>query len=165
MTSEVDQNMAEEGAKLPDHAVPDPQHDGWYCWPHIPPGKFAGQLGVLSFRPDGPGQARVMMQVEDRHMNPGGSIHGGAVMSFIDMALFAGGRCAGMTRAHYVTLDCATRFLSRGTVGKPLVAHVRLVRETRGGIVFLAGHLEQDGEVCYDFTGTLKRFRAPEDRK
>ena len=29
----------------------------------------------------------------------GGSIHGGAVMSFIDMALFAGGRCAGMADA------------------------------------------------------------------
>ena len=28
----------------------------------------------------------------------GGSIHGGAVMSFIDMALFAGGRCAGHGR-------------------------------------------------------------------
>lgn len=165
MTSEVDQNMAEEGVNLPDHAVPDPEHDGWHCWPHIPADKFAGQLGTLSFRPDGPGKAQVMMQVEDRHMNPGGSIHGGAVMSFIDMALFAGGRCAGMTRAHYVTLDCSTRFLNRGSVGKPLVAHVRLVRETRGGIVFLAGHCEQDGEPCYDFTGTLKRFRAPEDRK
>ena len=35
----------------------------------------------------------------------GGSIHGGAVMSFIDMAMFAGGRCAGMAEGHYVTLD------------------------------------------------------------
>ena len=34
----------------------------------------------------------------EAHLNMGGSIHGGAVMSFIDMALFAGGRCAGMAR-------------------------------------------------------------------
>lgn len=159
MEKDVDQNMADNAASLPDHAVPDPAREGWYCWPHIPADKFAGQLGVLSFRAIAPGRAEVMMQVEDRHMNPGGSIHGGAVMSFIDMALFAGGRCAGMQRAHYVTLDCSTRFLNRGSVGKPLVAHVRIVRETKGGLVFLAGECTQAGEACYDFTGTLKRVR------
>ena len=47
----------------------------------------------------------------------GGSIHGGAVMSFIDMAMFAGGRCAGMARGHYVTLDLTTHFLARGKAG------------------------------------------------
>ena len=50
----------------------------------------------------------------EAHMNMGGSIHGGAVMSFIDMAMFAGGRCAGMAQGHYVTLDMTTHFLARG---------------------------------------------------
>ena len=50
-------------------------------------------------------------------MNMGGSIHGGAVMSFIDMAMFAGGLCAGMERGHYVTLDLTTHFLARGQAG------------------------------------------------
>ena len=53
----------------------------------------------------------------EAHMNMGGSIHGGAVMSFIDMAMFAGGRCAGMEQGHYVTLDMTTHFLSRGKSG------------------------------------------------
>ena len=61
------------------------------------------------------------------HLNIGGSIHGGAVLSFIDMALFAGGRCAGMGEGHYVTLDCATHFIARGQIDVPLDAIVRMV--------------------------------------
>ena len=53
----------------------------------------------------------------EEHMNMGGSLHGGSVMSFIDMAMFAGGLCAGMERGHYVTLDLTTHFLARGRPG------------------------------------------------
>ena len=42
----------------------------------------------------------------------------------------------------------------------PLDAHVRLLKQTTGGLVFLQGHCEQDGEICYAFTGTLKRITA-----
>ena len=80
----------------------------------------------------------------EAHMNMGGSIHGGAVMSFIDMACFAGGRCAGMAQGHYVTLDLTTHFLARGKAGIPLDAHVELVRQTRS-FVFVQGVVRQDG--------------------
>ena len=98
------------------------------------------------------------MTPTDAHLNMGGSLHGGAVMSFIDMALFAGGRCAGMAEGHYVTLDMTTHFLGRGRAGPPLDAHVELVRQTPGH-VFLQGVVRQEGEACYSFTGTLKRIR------
>lgn len=90
----------------------------------------------------------------------GGSIHGGAVMSFIDMSLFAGGLCAGMERGHYVTLDLTTHFLARGQAGQPLDAHVEVVKQTRGH-VFLQGVVKQNDENCYSFTGTLKRVSRP----
>jgi acyl-coenzyme A thioesterase 13 len=149
--------------RAPPGVEPDPDHPGWYSWGDFPRGSFASRTGRLLFRPDGPGRAQCRMHPDESHLNMGGSIHGGAVMSFIDMALFAGGRCAGMAEGHYVTLDCATRFLARGRIGLPLDAHVRLVRQTPGGLVFLAGQVEQEGEVCYDFTGTLKRIRPPAD--
>ena len=94
----------------------------------------------------------------EAHMNMGGSIHGGAVMSFIDMAMFAGGRCAGMFQGHYVTLDMTTHFLARGKVGIPLDAHVELVKQTRSH-VFLQGVVRQGVDACYSFTGTLKRIK------
>ena len=97
-------------------------------------------------------------------LNMGGSIHGGAVMSFIDMAMFAGGRCAGMAEGHYVTLDCAVHFIARGRDGVPLDALVTLVSADPGGHVFLIGTCEQDGEPTHSFTGTLKRIAAQRTR-
>jgi uncharacterized protein (TIGR00369 family) len=149
--------------RLPSGAQPDPDHDGWYSWGDFPRGSFAGATGRLIFRPENEGQARVRMHPTEAHLNMGGSIHGGAVMSFIDMALFAGGRCAGMAEGHYVTLDCATHFIARGRIGIPLDAVVRLVGQTKGGHVFLSGHCEQDRQPTHSFTGTLKRIRTKDD--
>lgn len=146
---------------LPNGARPDPDHEGWYSWGDFPRGSFAAQTGRLLFKPDGPSRALTRMFPEEAHQNMGGSIHGGAVMSFIDMSLFAGGRCAGMAEGHYVTLDCHTRFVARGRIGVPLDAHVHLLKQTRGGLVFFEGHCEQEGEICYAFTGTLKRVTRP----
>ena len=142
----------------PSGAREDPDHPGWYSWVELDPDSFAAQTGKMIFRPDGPGKAVVRMFPEKRHLNLGGSLHGGMVMSFIDMALFGGGRCAGMARAHYVTLDLTTKFLARGEAGKPLDAHVELVRQTRS-LAFLQGVVRQDGAACYSFTGTLKKLR------
>jgi len=145
---------------LPTGARPDPDHPGWYSWGDMPAESFAAQTGRIVFRPDAPGRAVVRMFPEDRHLNLGGSMHGGAVMSFIDMALFSGGFCAGMARGHYVTLDMSTRFIARGRSGVPLDAHIRLLKQTPGGLVFIDGHCEQDGDICYSFTGTLKRIKS-----
>jgi acyl-coenzyme A thioesterase 13 len=145
-----------EDAAAPAGAKPDPDHPGWYSWGDFPRGSFAAATGRLLFRPAGPKRGECRMFPTEAHQNMGGSIHGGAVMSFIDMAMFVGGRCAGMSEGHYVTLDLTTHFLARGQPGIPLDAHVELVRQTRGH-AFLQGIVIQEGEPCYSFTGTLKR--------
>ena len=143
----------------PDSAQPDPDHPGWYSWGDPAPGTFVGATGKFVFRGEGDGQARVRWFPDDSHVNNGGSIFGGAILSFIDMVLFAGGRCAGMGEGHYVTLDCATHFIARGEINVPMDAVVRLVGETKGGLVFLSGHCEQGTRTTHSFTGTLKRLR------
>jgi uncharacterized protein (TIGR00369 family) len=142
----------------PTGARDDPDHPGWLSYGEFPEGSFAAATGKLLFRADGPARGIARMNVEPRHLNLGGSIHGGAVMSFIDMALFAAGRCAGMSEGQYVTLDLTTHFVARGRAGLPLEAHVELVRQTRS-LAFLQGVVRQEGEACYSFTGTLKRLR------
>ena len=151
--------MSDLESRVPTGAEPHPDHNGWLYWPDIPADSFAGQTGVLLFRPEG-GGARMRMFPTRKHLNNGGSIHGGAVMSFIDMALFAGMRCGGINDGHYVTLDCATHFIARGKIDTPLDAVVRLVGQTKGGHVFLQGQCEQDGQPTHSFTGTLKRIRG-----
>ena len=148
--------MAED-VGLPTGAQPDADNPGWYSWGDFPRGSFASATGRLLFKPDGPGRGICRMFPTEAHQNMGGSIHGGAVMSFIDMAMFAGGRCAGMMQGHYVTLDMTTHFLARGQVGIPLDAHVELVKQTRSH-VFLQGVVRQGEDACYSFTGTLKRI-------
>ena len=159
--SEDGQRLAAEGLEdvgLPSGVTEDPDHPGWYSWGDFPRGSFAAATGRFLFKPDGPGRGLCRIMPTEAHQNMGGSLHGGAVMSFIDMALFAGGRCAGMAEGHYVTLDMTTHFLARGRAGPPLDAHVQLVRQTRGH-VFLQGIVTQEDEPCYSFTGTLKRIR------
>lgn len=145
-----------EDVGVPTGATADAEHPGWFSWGDFPPSTFAAATGRLLFRPDGPGRGVARMVPTDDHMNLGGSIHGGAVMSFIDMAMFAGGKCAGLERGHYVTLDLTTHFLAPGRPGIPLDAHVELIRQTRGH-AFVQGVVKQSGENCYSFSGTLKR--------
>ena len=143
---------------LPQGAIEDPDHPGWYSWGDFPRSSFASATGRLLFKPDGPGRGIARIFPTEAHMNMGGSLHGGSVMSFIDMSMFAGGLCAGMDPGHFVTLDLTTHFLARGQPGTPLDAHVELVRQT-GGHAFLQGVVKQNGENCYSFSGTLKRMR------
>ena len=147
-----------EDVGLPAGATTDPDNDGWFSWGEFPRGSFAAATGRLLFRPNGPSRALTRMFPTEAHVNMGGSIHGGAVMSFIDMSLFAGGLCAGMARGHYVTLDLTTHFLARGMPGSPLEAEVELIRQTRS-FACMQGVVRQKGEPCYSFTGTLKRIR------
>ena len=145
---------------VPAGATPDVDNPGWYSWGDFPRGSFAAATGRLLFKPDGQGRAVCQMVPTEAHMNMGGSIHGGAVMSFVDMSMFAGGLCAGMERGHYVTLDLTTHFMMRGQAGSPLEAHVELVKQTRGH-AFLQGLVKQNGKNCYGFSGTLKRMNPP----
>ena len=133
--------------------------EGWLSFGDIPPESFAAAIGPMHYRNAGNGVVQVRMHPTGLMLNMGGSIHGGAVMTFIDMAIFAGGRIVGRDPGHYVTLDCSTHFIARTMAGEPLDAFVRLVGKTKGGIAFMAGHCEQHGQPTHNFTGTLKRIR------
>jgi acyl-coenzyme A thioesterase 13 len=145
-----------EDVGVPTGATPDPDNPGWFSWGDFPRSSFAAATARLGFKPHGTGRGDLRNFPAQVQKNKGGSIHGGAIMSFIDMSLFAGGLCAGMDRAHYVTLDLTTHFVARGQAGSPLDAHVELVKQTRGH-AFLQGVVKQDGENCYSFSGTLRR--------
>jgi acyl-coenzyme A thioesterase PaaI-like protein len=136
--------------------APDPDHPGWWTWEVSAQDRFNGVIGKLLVREDGPGRATCRMFPEERHANLGNMVHGGALLTFIDMALFAGGRLAGANVIRAVTLDLSTRFLSRGRIGVPLDAEVELLRETKR-LVFLAGKVFQEGELVASFSGALRK--------
>jgi len=137
--------------------APDPDHPGWWSWDLTSQGeRFNAVIGKLLVRPEGPGRATCRMFPETRHSNLGDMVHGGAILTFIDMALFAGGRMAGADVIKAVTLDLSTRFLSPGRIGVPMDAEVELLRET-GRLIFLDGRVTQEGELVASFTGALRK--------
>ena len=136
---------------------PDPDHPGWWSWDLSPQdGRFNGVLGKLLVRAEGQGRASCRMFPEVRHSNLGDMVHGGAILTFIDMAFFAGGKMAGADVLPSVTLDCSVRFLSPGRLGVPLDAEVELLRETKR-LAFFAGRIVQEGELVAHFTGALRK--------
>lgn len=138
---------------------PDPDHPGWWTWDISPRDRFNAVLGKLLVRADGEGRATVRMFPETRHANLGDMVHGGAILTFIDMAFFIAGRAIGAEVRRAVTLDCSVRFLSPGRVGLPLDAEVELLRETKR-LAFFAGKVVQDGELVAAFSGALRK-RSP----
>lgn len=145
---------------LIDHR-PDPNHPGWWNWTVKVDDRFNRVLGKLLVREGGPRFGICRMFPDASHANLGNMIHGGAILTFIDMALFAGGRLAGANVIRAVTLDLSTRFLSPGRIGVPLDAEVELLRETRR-LAFFAGKVRQEDELVAAFTGALRKSSRPE---
>ena len=137
---------------------PDPDHPGWWSWEMAagPPERFNATIGKLLVRADGPGRATCRMFPEARHSNLGDMVHGGAILTFVDMAFFAGGKLAGADVMRAVTLDCSVRFLAPGRIGTPLDAELELLRETKR-LAFFHGKVVQDGELIASFSGALRK--------
>lgn len=143
----------------------DPANPGWKVWEATDPTRFNSLLGELSVRIDGE-IARVRMTPERRHSNLRDHVHGGAMLGFIDMAMFAACRGFGvLTAGAAVTLDLSTQFIGGGVVGVPIEAQVELLRET-GRMLFVRGIVVQPGEDGGEeriaaFSGTLRKSTPP----
>lgn len=136
--------------------APHPDHPGWWTWDVEGPERFASTIAPLLVRRGEDGRGWCRMFPTEAHTNLGGVMHGGATMTFIDMALFAGGAMTGVAVGHAVTLDCSVQFLGPGRIGIPLDAEVELLRET-GRLAFLRGRILQGDDLVAAFTGTLRK--------
>jgi len=95
---------------------------------------------------------------EQRHMNGGGFLHGGMLMSFADYALFVIAADVMNESQHSVTVSCQTEFLKGAApLGKPVFADGEVTRNTRS-LIFVRGRVftENDGTLA-SFGGILKR--------
>ena len=137
---------------------PLPDQPGWRRWAFRDGTRFNAFLGPMSYRIDGD-IARVRMTPATQHSNLSGAMHGGALLGFIDVALFAACRAFGVIEAgSAVTLDLNTQFIGGGRVGEAVEARVELLRET-GRLLFLRGLVVQ-GEAqakVAAFSGTIRK--------
>jgi uncharacterized protein (TIGR00369 family) len=144
--------------------APDPDHPGWWTWDigERPEGveRYNSSIGKLLVRAEGERRARCRMFPEAAQSNLGNVAHGGAILTFVDMAMFAGGYAAGADIAYSVTLDLSAQFLSPGRLGEPLDCTVELLRETKR-LAFMRGLVVQGEETVASWSGTLRKGLKP----
>ncbi|ARS26593.1 PaaI family thioesterase [Sphingomonas sp. KC8] len=136
---------------------PDPGYPGWNRWELHDSGRFLDTLGSVHVQPDVDGKARVRMVPGRQHSNMLNNVHGGAMLGFIDIALFAGAEtCGAKAAGNAVTLDCNVQFLAGAVLDEPLDAVVEVLRET-GRLIFVRGLVEQASGTIAAFSATLRK--------
>lgn len=134
----------------------DPEHPGWKRWELRDPTRFNAFLGPILTRVED-GKALVRMIPSRAHSNLRDSTHGGALLGFMDVALFAAARSFGVLAAGgAVTLDLSAQFIGTSTIGQPIIAEVELLRET-GRMLFMRGLVKQEANVLASFSGTVRK--------
>lgn len=139
-----------------DQTEPRPAPEGFVLQTHRR--SFAWHSGPFYFRKEGP-EPGVGFFSEPRHANAADAVHGGALLTLADMALFdATFRKFGRFRA--VTLALNSEFLAPAPIG----AFIEAKAEVIGGgktIVILRGLVTTGGAALMSFSGSLRRFAPP----
>jgi acyl-coenzyme A thioesterase PaaI-like protein len=105
--------------------------------------RFEGEEGITAFR------------AGSEHMNGGGFMHGGCLMTFADAALFTIARPA-MAGSFGVTVNLSGDFLDAARVGEFVEARGEITRGARS-LVFVRGLVTADGRPVLSFTGIIKK--------
>ncbi|PHY12871.1 thioesterase [Caulobacter sp. B11] len=135
--------------------VTDGDWSGWRTWSGLDP--FEDQSGPFYFTEEN-GVVRSAFRAEARHMNGGGFMHGGCMMTFADFSLFAiawkqieGTRC--------VTVSLNGEFMGPAKPGD-LVESTGEVIRAGGSLVFVRGLISTGGQPMLSFSGVIKKIRS-----
>ncbi|MEL7546851.1 MAG: PaaI family thioesterase [Pseudomonadota bacterium] len=129
---------------------------GWSTWAEEP---FEYETaGPFYFRIDAQGPVAAF-RVERKHMNAGGVVHGGCLMTFADFALFALAHDNGDTSDGYgVTVAFTAEFISGPKEGDYVEARGELMGGGKS-LKFVRGVVTANGKPALNFSGTIKKFQ------
>jgi len=97
---------------------------------------------------------RFAFVVLDKHMNAAGSVHGGVLMTFADIAMSRATRLAtGAQSVSTVAFSCD--FMAAGHLGELIEIRVRIARRTRK-FVFLAAEIASGGRSLMQASGVWR---------
>lgn len=136
---------------------PDPENPGWMTWGFHDQTRFTSLLGKMIVRLDPDGRVRMRGFPTREHSNLGDKVHGGALLGYIDVALFATSRTKGMIEpGSSVTVDLSTQFIGAAAIDRPLDFVSEVLRATRR-LVFIRGLVEQGDDVIASYSGTIRK--------
>jgi len=133
----------------------------WWIWRGSEP--YEDMTGPFYFREEDQGKVRCAFRVERKHLNGGGALHGGAMMTFADVCLFAISypvRKARGDQDHHVTVSLNGEFVGPAVEGD-LVEAVGEVVRAGGSLSFIRGLMSTSGKPVMSFSGVVKRVKSP----
>ncbi|HET9159775.1 MAG TPA: PaaI family thioesterase [Caulobacteraceae bacterium] len=127
----------------------------WAGWRNWGPDAWEDMGGPFVYRVEDGGRVRCAFRAEAKHMNGGGFMHGGALMTFADYALF----CIAtdeLDGSKAVTLSFNSEFIATAKVGDLIEATGEVVRAGRS-VIFIRGEIFTGARMLMTFSGVLKR--------
>ena len=110
----------------------------------------------------GKGEARLSLPIESHLTNSLGTVHGGVIMSLLDVALCTAARTLHPDSVGVVTIDMSTSFIGGGS-GARLVAEARVLKDGRS-MSFVEGEARnEDGTLVAKAIATV-RVRLKESK-
>ncbi len=120
---------------------------------------FVAHLNILTDSL-GEGTATLSLPVEEHLKNSFGTVHGGVIMSLLDVALCTAARTLHPDSIGVVTIDMSTSFIGGGS-GTRLVAEARVLKDGRS-MSFVEGEARNpDGSLVAKAIATV-RVRSKE---
>jgi len=132
---------------------------GWTTWSKGGD-PYETLIGPFYFRSGDDGAAHCVFEPQLHHLNGGGAIHGGCLMSFADFSLFAIAHNT-LKGAHAVTLTFSSEFIGAGDRSARVEARGEVLRDTRS-VTFVRGIVTQAERPLLSFSGTLKKIARRE---
>ena len=113
------------------------------------------QLIRISTDELGHGTARLSLPVEAQLTNSMGSVHGGVIMSLLDVALCTAARTLHPESQGVITINLSTSFIGAGS-GERLLAEARVLKDGRS-MSFVEGEARNaDGSLVAKAVGTVR---------
>ncbi len=132
--------------------------DGEFAgWSRFRGETFEDAAGPFFWRREADGSVRCAFRAERKHMNGGGRLHGGCLMTFADMALFAIARDQ-LEGMRGVTVSLDNQFLDAGWEGELIEATGEVTR-AGGSLIFARGTVTVGDRLLLTFSGVIKKFR------
>lgn len=130
---------------------------GWMTW-GLGRDPYETHCGPFCYKVEADGRIRAAFEPQPHHLNGMGSLHGGALMSFADFALFAIAHHS-LIETTAVTLTCNSEFIAAGGIDGWVEAEGEVIKETKS-IIFVRGVLKQKGVTLLAFSGVLKKLKS-----
>jgi len=126
---------------------------GWSYWPGD---HYEVHSGPYYFRQED-GRVRCAFRVAQKHLNGGGSTHGGCLLTFADYCLFAFAQEA-LAGSRGVTVSLNSEFVGPALEGDLVEATGEVVR-AGASLLFVRGIVTANGQPALTFSGVIKKIK------